>query len=104
VHVCIARRLSLSSSNNPRGGNYFMLGGALSGGRVLGQFPSDISDAGPASLGRGRLVPTMGWEAVWNAVAGWFGVDEDLMPTVLPNRENFADDEMLHAADVYATG
>ena len=51
------------------GGNYFVAGGAVRGGRILGQFPADLTEAGPQSVGRGRLLPTAAWEHTWNAVA-----------------------------------
>ena len=39
--------------------------------QVLGDYPSDLSEDGAQNIGRGRLIPTSPWEAVWNAVAGW---------------------------------
>ena len=40
------------------GGNYFVLGGAVRGGRIVGKYPGDLTDDGPLNLGRGRLIPT----------------------------------------------
>merc|ERR1712146_114983 len=54
------------------GGNYFVAGGAVRGGQILGSFPSDLTDDGPLSLGQGRLIPTTPWEGVWNAIGAWF--------------------------------
>ena len=51
------------------GGNTFLAGGSVKGARVHGHFPSDLSEAGEEVIGRGRLVPTTSWEALWNAVA-----------------------------------
>ena len=59
------------------------------GGQVLGDYPSDLSEDGSQNIGRGRLIPTSPWEAVWNAVAGWFGVSDSDMTYVLPNLGNF---------------
>jgi len=85
------------------GGNYFMLGGSLKGGRVLGDFPSRLDHESDLNIGkeRGRLIPTTSWESVWNGVAQWFGVDEDMMEGVLPNLGNFPGqlftrDDMFH--------
>ena len=47
------------------GGNHVVLGGAVKGGKILGKYPDDLSDAGPLSTGRGRIIPTAPWEAVW---------------------------------------
>lgn len=40
------------------GGNYFMMGGALKGGRILGEYPKGFTKSDPTNDGRGRLVPT----------------------------------------------
>ena len=72
------------------GGNYFMLGGKVKGGRFLGEYPHDLSPSGKEYIGRGRILPTTSWDAIWNGVALWFGVSEDRMDVVLPNRGNFA--------------
>ena len=56
------------------GGNTFVLGGAVNGSRVLGQYPWDLEDE--VNVGRGRLIPTTSWEALWHSVCQWFGVDD----------------------------
>ena len=62
----------------------------MKGGAILGHYPDDLnSTTNPLDVGRGRLIPTTPWEAVWNAVAQWFGVKEHRIDTVLPNRGNF---------------
>jgi len=72
------------------GGNHFIIGGSVSGGKVLGQYPDDFSDSGPLNIGRGRLIPTMPWEGLWLGVAEWFGVEPEQMETVLPNLGAFS--------------
>ena len=64
-----------------------MLGGSVRGGRVLGRYPSSLGEDATAS--RGRIIPTMSWEAVWHALATWFGVEQGQMRAVLPNLDNF---------------
>jgi cullin-associated NEDD8-dissociated protein 1 len=71
------------------GGNAFIMGGSVKGGQILGDYPTDLTDDGPLNIGRGRLIPTTSWEAVWNAVALWLDVEESTMATVLPHLENF---------------
>jgi uncharacterized protein (DUF1501 family) len=83
------------------GGNYFMVGGAVEGGKILGKYPDDLTEAGPQNIGRGRLVPTTSWDAVWNAVARWFGVEEARMDTVLPNRKNFPKEDLFEMEEVF---
>ena len=88
-------------SDHAWGGNYFLAGGALRGGQILGQFPEDLGEEGEYNLGRGRLLPTTSWEHVWSAVTEWFGVPESSMDAVLPRRGNFAD--LYSAADVFSS-
>jgi len=67
-----------------------MLGGALKGGRVLGQYPDDISPDSPLAdgSGRGRFIPTTSNDAIWNAVLPWYGVPEADLDYCIPNRQN----------------
>ena len=73
------------------GGNYFMAGGSVKGGQIVGQYPDNLGEDGATNIGRGRLVPTTSWESIWNAVGGWFGVSDGGMDIVLPNKRNFPD-------------
>merc|ERR1711988_1900303 len=61
------------------GGNHFVLGGALRGGRVLGEYPLDLWPGGENADNRGRMIPTRPLEAIWHAVAEWMGVDSQHM-------------------------
>ncbi|GBG30981.1 Hypothetical Protein FCC1311_072022 [Hondaea fermentalgiana] len=82
------------------GGNYFMAGGGLKSGKILGEYPYDLT-AKPINQGRGRMMPTTGWDSVWNAVAQWMGVTGNAnLNKVLPNRENFGD-SLFEAKDVF---
>ena len=40
------------------GGNYFVMGGQLNGGKVFGEYPQGFTEDDATNLGRGRLVPT----------------------------------------------
>merc|ERR1712014_384233 len=72
------------------GGNYFLLGGAVNGSQLFGQFPSSFAEDAELVVSRnGRLLPTTPWEAVWYGLAEWFGVDSTNMAEVLPNYGNF---------------
>jgi len=83
------------------GGNYWVAGGGIRGGQMLGEYPDDLTDAGPRSLGQGRLIPKTPWEAVWAPVASWFGVDAEHMAAVLPNLQNFDASHLLTQADLF---
>jgi len=62
----------------------------VKGGRILGEYPTDLSINSPLNIGRGRLIPTTPFEAVWNGVSKWLGVEaDDDLDKVLPNRKSF---------------
>ncbi len=64
----------------------------MRGKRILGEYPTDLTGNNPLDVGRGRLIPTMPWEAPWNSVLGWMGVtDETSLNNILPNRNSFTD-------------
>ena len=80
------------------GGNHFIAGGSVKGGRIHGQFPDDLTDNGILNIGRGRLIPTMPWEGLWSGLAEWFGVtSQRIASSVLPNIGNFQ--ENIFGAD-----
>lgn len=87
------------------GGNYFVLGGSLKGGNILGDFPSHCADRRQCTLHIGnRMVPSTPWESVWNAVAEWLGVDDgDELNEVLPHRQNFDSSALFSGADMFDT-
>ena len=72
-----------------RGGNYFVTGGAVKGGQILGEYPREVKAGSYLNLGRGRMLPTTSWEGIWNGVAEWMDLDPDRMDTVMPNRHYF---------------
>lgn len=83
------------------GGNHFIAGGSVRGGRVLGQMIDEYTAEGTQNIGRGRVIPTTSWEQVWHAVVCWFGVcHEDDIAHVLPNAANFAS-ELWGVSDVF---
>lgn len=66
-----ARTLTANSgagSDHAWGGNYFIMGGDVKGGQILGKYPSDTTTDGPLNLGSGRLIPPTSWESIWNSV------------------------------------
>ena len=71
------------------GGNHMIMGGAVAGGKVHGQYLDDLTDQGSRVLSRGRVIPTLPWEAMWYGIAEWMGVEAGQMATVLPNAGNF---------------
>ena len=66
-----------------------MFGGDVKGGKIMGKYPSfGLSD--PTNIGRGRVMPTTSWEAVFYGVSQWMGISlQDQLDYVLPNSQNF---------------
>jgi uncharacterized protein (DUF1501 family) len=77
-------------SDHAWGGNHFVLGGPVRGGKIYGQFPI-LSTGGPQDVGRGRLLPTTSVDAYGAEMASWFGVPSSELTTVFPNAGNFFD-------------
>lgn len=76
-------------SDHAWGGNYFMFGGDVDGGKILGTFPDDLTDAGDLNIGRGRLLPTTSWDSLWNGVCEMMGATTITdLDYCLPNRDN----------------
>jgi hypothetical protein len=72
------------------GGHNVIMGGAVAGGTILGRYPDQLREAvGSLNIGRGRIIPTTPWEAVWHGVAQWLGVVPSGLSTVLPNKERW---------------
>ena len=87
-------------SDHAWGGNQIVMGGAVDGGKIAGQYPTSLVDpqgnilgqngAQTLNLGRGRLIPTTSVDEFSQELALWFGVDPSMMEDVLPNIGNFA--------------
>jgi len=72
------------------GGNHFVFGGSVDGGKIYGTYPSLVLD-GSLDIGRGRLIPTTASDLYFAEIARWFGVDNSNLDMVLPNIEIFYD-------------
>lgn len=90
---------SNNGSDHGWGGNYFIIGGGIAGGRVLGKYPDDFTETSRLNASRNlrvRFIPTTGWDSIWNGIVEWFGdgfgdddvVTDDDLDYVLPNRAN----------------
>ena len=73
----------------------------MNGGRILGDYPDDLSEHSRFNVERGRVLPTVPWDAVWAAVAGWMGLDESRIKNVLPNLSNFDREKLFSRSDLF---
>merc|ERR1712194_562211 len=104
VLLC-ASEFGRTLSSNGRGtdhgwsGNYFVLGGAINGGRFFGKYPDTLHNS-PKDVRRGRLIPAHPWESILAPIAEWMGVDSSKLNDVFPNLANFDWSENIHT-DVF---
>ena len=82
-------------SDHAWGSNQLVVGGAVNGKRIFGQYPSLAinPDTGPElnplDTGRGRFIPTTSCDQFFAELALWLGVSASNLPLVLPNIGNF---------------
>lgn len=78
-----------AGSDHAWGGNSFVLGGSVNGGRVFGSYP-DIALAGPSVVtSRGITLPAVSVDEYFAELALWLGVSPGDLPSVLPRIGNF---------------
>jgi uncharacterized protein (DUF1501 family) len=75
-------------SDHAWGGHQFVVGGAVRGQRVYGQYP-DLYQGNPLDTGRGRIIPTTSVDELAAELALWMGVSKSDLPLVLPNISRF---------------
>jgi len=88
-------------SDHAWGGNYMMFGGGVKGGKIVGTYPDNLTDDGPRSLGRGRMIPTTSWDAVFLPLAEWAGATTDDLADICPNMDNFPASHFTDATTLF---
>ncbi len=87
------RTLSQNGSNGSDhawGANHYIMGGAVNGGAVFGDYPTSLAAGNPLDVGRGRLIPTTAVDEYAAELAMWFGVQNNAdLENILPNIRNF---------------
>ena len=79
-----------SGSDHGWGSHFLVMGGAVKGGDLYGQFPN-LSLGGPDDCGtRGTLLPTTSLDQYGATLSKWFGVPDAQLNSVFPNLQNFA--------------
>ncbi|MEL6192720.1 MAG: DUF1501 domain-containing protein [Bacteroidota bacterium] len=71
------------------GGNAMVMGGAVDGGKIFGQYPDLYKNGHPLDVGRGRLIPTTSVDEYFADLALWFGASHADIDQILPNIGNF---------------
>lgn len=85
---------SLTSNGNGTdhawGGNAFVMGGAVNGQEMYGNFPSLILN-NPLDIGQGTLIPTTSTDEYMAEIAMWYSVNNENVSSIFPNLSNFYD-------------
>jgi len=87
-----ARTLTTDSAGTDHawGGNHFVVGGAVKGNHIYGNYPPLYKD-NPLDVGRGRIIPQIAVDLYFAELAMWLGVPQSSLPLVLPNIGTFFD-------------
>ncbi|MDQ8204798.1 DUF1501 domain-containing protein [Pelagicoccus sp. SDUM812003] len=80
-------------SDHGWGSHHIVMGGAVKGQNIYGQFP-DIQMGSDQDTGRGRWLPTTSVDQYGATMARWFGVPESELATVFPNIGNFGSSDL----------
>ncbi|MEO0509028.1 MAG: DUF1501 domain-containing protein [Verrucomicrobiota bacterium] len=75
-------------SDHGWGGNQIVMGGAVNGALVYGNYP-DLGLGNSLDTGRGRLIPTLSTDEYFAELAQWFGVPSNCLNDIFPNLNRF---------------
>ncbi|HVY88414.1 MAG TPA: DUF1501 domain-containing protein [Hyphomonadaceae bacterium] len=78
------------------GSHHFVMGGAVNGGSVFGQFPTvgvDVTGGFQNPDMSGNIfIPTMSVDQYAGTIGKWFGLSDSVLDTIFPNLHNFSRD------------
>jgi uncharacterized protein (DUF1501 family) len=77
-----------NGSDHGWGGHHIVMGGAVKGGRLYGEYP-EIYPGNALDVGRGVYAPTTAVDEYFAELALWFGVAPGELDTILPNVRRF---------------
>jgi uncharacterized protein (DUF1501 family) len=81
-------------SDHAWGSHHLILGGAVKGGQIYGQFPAfELSGPNDADV-RGRWIPTTSIDQYGATLCSWFGIPDSALATVFPNFANFGSQKL----------
>lgn len=78
-----------NGSDHAWGGNQIIMGGAIDGGKIYGNYPSLALNSDFNLSDRGRMLPTTSVDELYASLALWFGVAKADLSYILPNISNF---------------
>jgi uncharacterized protein (DUF1501 family) len=79
-----------SGTDHGWGGHHFVVGGAVKGGEIYGEFPhTSVGTDNPRDIGSGTLIPNLSVDQYAATLAKWFGLIPAEITAVFPNLANF---------------
>ena len=75
-------------SDHGWGGHHLVMGGAVNGGRIVGQMPTVALNTA-TDVGEGRLLPTIASETYCATLAQWLGATNAELDGIFPNLSRF---------------
>jgi uncharacterized protein (DUF1501 family) len=75
------------------GGHHFVMGGAVRGGDIYGQYPTlgaDIGGFDNPDMVQGAMIPTTSVDQYAATFGSWFGVADQDLKSIFPNLDNFS--------------
>jgi len=76
-------------SDHAWGSHHMVMGGAVKGGDIYGQFPQFILSGPNDAESGGRWIPTISVDQYGATLSSWFGIDDANLVQVFPNISNF---------------
>ncbi len=77
-------------SDHAWGNHHLIMGGAVQGGKLYGQYPQLVLGGPDDAEKEGRWIPTTAVDQYGATLARWFGASADDLATVFPNLARFA--------------
>src|ERR1700685_2826563 len=82
-------------SDHAWGSHHMVLGGAVKGGQIYGQFPTfELSGPNDADV-RGRWIPTTSIDQYGATLCSWFGIPDRALVTIFQNLANFGSQKLV---------
>lgn len=79
-------------SDHGWGGHYLVMGGAVNGGRLYGEWPNYAVGSEDDIGNEGRVIPSMSLNEYGAALGGWMGLTNSNLLDVFPDLANFNDE------------
>ena len=77
-----------SGSDHGWGGHHIVMGGAVQGGKIYGNYP-DLTAGSPLDIGAGSFIPTTSMQEYLAEMLLWFGIPIAELSYVLPDIAKF---------------